>query len=409
MKLNKITAILFTAVISASLLLPLAGCQEAQTTTVTNTSTKTTTQVSTISNSSTVTETVTSTNTVISTLTDILTTTKTVTAEATTRTIVDDAGRTVEIPATINKVLCCGPVECILTYMLAPEKLGGWCFLPNSTEGADYYDTQYADLPVVGGWYGKSTGNYETFIALEPDIILTSDQATVEERQNNFGSIPVVCVNVFDTYDAIPDSITKMGEILGVEEQAQKLIDYYNEAVEYVASVLVNISEEEKVTVYYAEGDGGLSTDPSGSQHTELIDFCGGLNVAVVEDQTGYGMTSVSMEQILIWNPDIIIIGRAADATLYDEILSNPTWATVQAVKDGRVYRRPNNPFSWFDGPPGMNEIVGIYWMIQTLYPEQCTGLDLKAKVQEFYLDFYHYNLTDADYEALMANTINTA
>lgn len=409
MKLNKITAILFTAVISASLLLPLAGCQEAQTTTVTNTSTKTTTQVSTISNSSTVTETVTSTNTVISTLTDILTTTKTVTAEATTRTIVDDAGRTVEIPNTINKVLCCGPVECILTYMLAPEKLGGWCFLPNSTEGADYYDTQYADLPVVGGWYGKSTGNYETFIALEPDIILTSDQATVEERQNNFGSIPVVCVNVFNTYETMPDSITRMGNILGVEEQAQKLIDYYNEAVEYVASVLVNISGEEKVTVYYAEGDGGLSTDPSGSQHTELIDFCGGLNVAVVEDQTGYGMTSVSMEQILIWNPDIIIIGRAADATLYDEILSNPTWATVQAVKDGRVYLRPNNPFSWFDGPPGMNEIVGIYWMIQTLYPEQCTGLDLKAKVQEFYLDFYHYNLTDADYEALMANTINTA
>jgi len=409
MNLNRITTILLTAVISASLLIPLVGCEEAQTTTVTNTTTKTTTQVSTISNSSTVTETVTSTNTVISTLTDILTTTKTVTAESSTRTIVDDAGRTVEIPATINKVLCCGPVECILTYMLAPEKLGGWCFLPNSTEGADYYDTQYADLPVVGGWYGKSTGNYETFIALEPDIILTSDQATVEERQNNFGSIPVVCVNVFNTYETMPDSITRMGNILGVEEQAQKLIAYYNEAVEYVASVLVNISGEEKVTVYYAEGDGGLSTDPSGSQHTELIDFCGGLNVAVVEDQTGYGMTSVSMEQILIWNPDIIIIGRAADATLYDEILSNPTWATVQAVKDGRVYLRPNNPFSWFDGPPGMNEIVGIYWMIQTLYPEQCTGLDLKAKVQEFYLDFYHYNLTDADYEALMANTINTA
>jgi iron complex transport system substrate-binding protein len=409
MKVNKIAATLFTLVISASLLFSLAGCKEAQTTTVTNTTTKTTTQVSTVSNNSTITDTVTETSTATSILTEILTTTETVTGESTTRTIVDDAGRTVEIPTTINKVLCCGPVECILTYMLAPDKLGGWCFLPNSTEGADYYDTQYADLPVIGGWYGKVTGNYETFISLEPDIIFASDAATVEERQQNFGSIPVVCINVFDTYDTMPDSITSMGDILGVEEQAQKLINYYNEAVNYVSSVLANISEEDKVTVYYAEGDGGLSTDPSGSQHTELVDFCGGLNVAVVEDQTGYGMTSVSMEQILIWNPDIIIIGRAADATLYDEILSDPTWATVQAVKDGRVYLRPNNPFSWFDGPPGMNEIVGIYWMIQTLYPDECTDLDLKAKVQEFYLDFYHYNLTDADYDALMANTINTA
>ncbi len=409
MKITKITAILFTLIISASLLFSLTGCKEAQTTTVTNTTTKTTTQVNTITNSSTVTETVTETSTATSTLTEILTTTETITAEATTRTIIDDAGRTVEIPVTINKVLCCGPVECILVYMLAPEKLGGWCFLPNSTEGAEYYDTQYASLPVVGGWYGKNTGNYETFIALEPDIIFASDAATVEERQSKFGSIPVVCVNVFDTYDTMPASITRMGDILNAEEQAQKLIDYYNAAVDYVSSVLANISEDDKVTVYYAEGDGGLSTDPSGSQHTELIDFCGGLNVAVVEDQTGYGMTSVSMEQILIWNPDIIIIGRAADATLYDKILSDPVWANLQAVKDGRVYLRPNNPFSWFDGPPGMNEIVGIYWMIQTLYPEFCTDLDLKAKVQEFYLDFYHYNLTDADYEALMANTINTA
>jgi iron complex transport system substrate-binding protein len=390
---NKISTILFTAIISASLLLSLSGCKEAQTTTVTNTTTKTTTQTTTVTDISTVTETV----------------TETVGGEAATRTIVDDAGRTVEIPATINKVLCCGPVECILTYMLAPEKLGGWCFLPNSTEGADYFDTQYADLPVVGGWYGKTTGNYETFISLEPDIILASDAATVEERQSKFGSIPVVSINVFDTYDTMPDSILKMGILLGVEEQAQKLVDYYTDAVDYVASVLANITKENKVTVYYAEGDGGLSTDPSGSQHTELIDFCGGSNVAVVEDQTGYGMTSVSMEQILIWNPDIIIIGRAADATLYDKILSDPVWANIQAVKDGRVYLRPNNPFSWFDGPPGMNEIVGIYWMIQTLYPEQCADLDLKKKVQEFYLDFYHYNLTDADYNALMANTINTA
>ncbi|MDD3994650.1 MAG: iron ABC transporter substrate-binding protein [Dehalococcoidales bacterium] len=393
MKVKKIIFMLFTVVISASLLFFLSGCKGAQTTTVTNTTTKISTQTTSITDISTLTETI----------------TETVSGQPSTRTIVDDAGRSLVIPTTINKVLCCGPVECILTYMLAPEKLGGWCFLPNSTEGADYFDTQYADLPVVGGWYGKSTGNYETFISLEPDIILASDAATVEERQQFFGSIPVVSINVFDNYNTMPESILKMGDLLGVEEQAQKLVDFYEESVDYVTSVLTNVSEEDKVTVYYAEGDGGLSTDPSGSQHTELIDFCGGLNVAVVDDQAGFGMTSVSMEQILLWNPDIIIIGRAADATLYNQILSDPIWANLQAVKDGRVYLRPNNPFSWFDGPAGMNEIVGIYWMIQTLYPEQCADLDLKAKVQEFYLDFYHYNLTDADYEALMANTINTA
>jgi iron complex transport system substrate-binding protein len=293
--------------------------------------------------------------------------------------------------------------------MLAPEKLGGWTFLPNSTPGADYYDTQYADLPVIGGWYGKETGNYETFLSLEPDIIFSSDAATIDEMQENFGSIPVIYTNTFSTYDTMIPSINFMAGILGADEQGQKLVDYYNEATNYVTSVLANISEEDRISVYYAEGDGGLSTDPAGSQHTKLIDFCGGINIAQVEDFSGYGMATVSMEQILMWNPDIIIIGRAADSNLYDEILSDPAWSTIQAVKDGRVYLRPNNPFSWFDGPPGMNEIVGFYWMIQTLYPDQCSDLDLKTKVQEFYSDFYHYTLTDADYDALMANTINTA
>jgi hypothetical protein len=90
----------------------------------------------------------------------------------------------------------------------------------------------------------------------------------------------------------------------------------------------------------------------------------------------------------------------------YDTILSDLLGTVRSRIQQG--ISQPNT-LSWFDGPPGMNEIVGIYWMIQTLYPDQCTDLALKAKVQEFYSDFYHYELTDADYDALMANTINTA
>jgi ABC-type Fe3+-hydroxamate transport system substrate-binding protein len=153
MKFKRLATILLAVAVSASLLFSIAGCTEDKTPTLTSTTTTTTIQSSTISNISTVTETATST--VTDTITETVTATETTTEEAATRTIIDDAGRTVEIPTEINKVLCCGPVECILVYMLAPEKLGGWTFLPNSTEGADYYDTQYADLPVVGGWYGK--------------------------------------------------------------------------------------------------------------------------------------------------------------------------------------------------------------------------------------------------------------
>jgi iron complex transport system substrate-binding protein len=318
------------------------------------------------------------------------------------RTIVDDYGRALEIPANINRVLCCGPIECLLVYMLAPEKLGGWTYAPTGS----YINQTYADLPDVGGWYGKVTGNYETFLAMQPDIMLTSDRDTIDERQENFGSVPVVYIDVWDNFDTVPDSVEFMGEIITAREKARTFIDYYNKAANYVSSVLSNIPEEERVRVYYAEWSDGLSTDPEGSQHSELIKFCGGINVADLEPGTDYGMVSISMEQILEWNPEVIIVGRGTVDDTYTTIMSSGEWAAVQAVKNSRVYVRPDDPYSWFDGPPGMNEIVGIYWMIKKLYPDQTADLDLKSKVMEFYSDFYHYDLTDGEYETLIGSSV---
>ncbi len=398
----------FLAGSGAILLTSMLGGCATETITSTVNSTKTSTLLSTITNALTTTETVTETSMLTDTATKTITVTETatITASPATRTIVDDLGRTVEIPADVKKALCCGPVECLLIYMLAPAKLGGWTMTPSG----EYYDQSYSGLLDIGGWYGKKTGNYETFISLEPDIIFFNDAdcttITIDDAQENFGSIPVVNINTWDTYDAVPEAVEFMGEIIDAGEQAQKLNSFYNGAVDYVTSILAGIPEEERVTVYYAEGKEGLYTDPAGSQHTELIQFCGGINIADVEDMGGYGMTGVSMEQILIWNPDIIIVGRGAEAVVYNTILTSEEWSTVKAVQESMVYLRPNNPFSWFDNPCGMNEIIGMYWMIKTLYPAQTADLDLKAKVMEFYSDFYHYDLTDEEYAQLTMNAI---
>ena len=54
----------------------------------------------------------------------------------------------------------------------------------------------------------------------------------------------------------------------------------------------------ERVTVYYAEDTDGLETEPPGSVHAQLIDFCGGRNVADVQMNGQNGETDVSMEQV---------------------------------------------------------------------------------------------------------------
>jgi iron complex transport system substrate-binding protein len=387
----------------------LAGCQAAAPTTATLTTTRTAIQTATVTSVVPVAATQTATATVTATATTTATVTLTPTTSTpppsstpATRTITDMFGRKVTIPTNITKVLATGPVEMEMVFMLAPDKLAGLAFTFNGTP--PLVPDKYPRLPVVGGWFGTQTGNYETFIATKPDIILEGSSTTIEERQQKFGSIPVVGVNEGDLMFNYAPVIRFLGDLLGVPEKADKLINYYVDALGYVNSVTAGIPQGSRVRVYYAEGKDGLSTDPVGSQHTAQLAFCGGVNVADVQLLPGYGMASVSMEQIILWDPDAIIIGRGAQADLYKTIKSDARWAQLRAVKSGKVYIRPDNPYSWFDGPPGPCQIIGMYWMVNKLYPEQTKGLNLNAKIKEFYSNFLHYDLTDAQVTALLAN-----
>jgi len=331
------------------------------------------------------------------------------TAEPTTRVITDMFGRELTVPATINRVLATSPIEMELVYLIAPEKLCGLVF--NFNGDPPLAPAKYTSLPVVGGWYGTQTGNYENFIATEPDIIIEGTQANIEERQEKFGSIPVVGIYAGSSLSNMDDdALTKyeneirfLGELLDAEEQAASLITYYNDAMNYVNNVVAGIPDDEKIKVYYAEGKDGLSTDPTGSMHTRLLIFCGGINVAEVPIKSGYGMAETSLEQILMWDPDMIIIGRGSQAALYQTVMTDSKWSELRAVKNGQVFLRPTNPYSWFDGPPGPCQIIGMYWMVHKLYPDKTTGLALEAKVKEFYAEFLHHDLTDAELAGLLA------
>ncbi|MCL2150468.1 MAG: ABC transporter substrate-binding protein [Dehalococcoidia bacterium] len=349
------------------------------------------------------TETVRITNTATVTLTSTVTATATATdTDPATRTITDMYGRQVTVPATINRVLTSGSVEMQLVFMLAPEKLAG---LSNNFNGSPpLVSEQYAALPVVGSWSGGSIPNIEAFLAIEPDIIIDGFGEDLEDHQQKFGSVPVVGVDSGDLLLDYAPIISFLGDLLGVPDKAEELLAYYTEAMDYVNTITANIPADERIMVYYAEGTNGLSTDPAGSFHTDLITFCGGNVVADVQLLPGVGQVTVSMEQILLWDPDLIIIGRGSQANLYLTIMTDSIWGMVQAVNDGLVFVRPDNPLSWFDGPPGLCQIVGMYWMAHTLYPDKTVDLDLNAKIKEFYTKFLHYDLSDAELTSLLAN-----
>lgn len=252
------------------------------------------------------------------------------------KNVTDMIGRNVEMPASVSNVVATSPPMTTVLYMIVPDKLKAVNFQWTDEE-MEYVPSQYQNLPVVGGWYGTQDGSYEEFIASEPDVVIESideggdgDASTVKERQEKFGTIPVIAVKDTTNVEKIGESITFMGEVVGAQDKAQQLNDFNKKYLDIVHDKSSKLSDSDKVKVYYAQGDDGLQTNPSHSTHGQLIDLVGGVNVA---DSAAQGNTTsgvqVSMEQVISWNPDKIITN---DPEFYAKVYSDSNWGKIDAV-----------------------------------------------------------------------------
>ncbi|MFH0967159.1 MAG: ABC transporter substrate-binding protein [Methanobacteriota archaeon] len=303
-------------------------------------------------------------------------------------------GRTVTVPAEIHKILGTSPPTTEAVYMLDPDVLVGLNFAFNNSK---YVPAKYVNLPNVGGQQMGTSLNYETFLSMNPDIVLygsspgTNVSSTIDDIQTKLNPIPVVGTEDSTNAKNYEPEITFLGDLLDKKDKAAELNAFYDTVYQTVTSKVASIPDEKKVRVYYAEGPDGLKTDPEVSDHAQLIAICGGKNVADVKEKGGGGMTPVSMEQIVSWNPELILAG---DSKFYQSVLTDPNWKDITAVKDKQVFLIPNQPFGWIDRPPGVNRIIGIPWLAKVLYPDLFADMDLSALIKEFYSKFYHYDLT---------------
>lgn len=322
------------------------------------------------------------------------------------REITDMAGRTMTVPLEIESVFSTGPAAAIYLYTLVPDKLLGWNYALNDIEKSIILE-QYHDLPNFG--QGDAV-NYEAVIAAGPTIALNvtsindgsidASDALAEQL-----GVPVVMVSS-DLLDA-PAVYRFMGELFGVEEQAEALAAYAEETFNAISSL--DIPNEEKVRIYYGNGEDSLETAPAGSSHGQIIDLVNAVNVADLELGDG-SRVQISAEQLLAWDPDVIIVNGEPKADMTgsaaaEAILADPLFATLKAVQNGAVYGTPNAPFSWVDRPPGPNRIVGMRWLSGLIYPEYL-DYDVDEAVREFFQLFYHMELTDEQLTQLYNGTL---
>jgi iron complex transport system substrate-binding protein len=312
--------------------------------------------------------------------------------------VADATGRTLPIPEQVARVFPAGPPAAIMLYTLAPDLLLGWP-RANRPEECAYMLPDVCAKPEIGRLTGRgNTANLESVIALKPDLIVDigSTRATfvsLAKRVQEQTGIPYALLD--GRFDAIPATYLKLGELVHRPDDAKKRAGYAERTLKSVQERIANIPQDRRPRVYYARGPRGLVTGLGGSINVETIELLA-QNVA---GGTHGGLANVSIEQVLLWNPDVII---TIDQDFAANVRRDPAWSSVAAVKSGRVHLSPKMPFGWVDFPPSVNRLIGLWWLGKILYPDRFPE-DLHDLTRDFYATFYHRTPTPEQIEHVLA------
>src|SRR6516225_6224018 len=301
---------------------------------------------------------------------------------------VDAAERYVVVPDRVSRVMTVSQPADVLVFVLAPDKLMNWS-TPLARARRAYLPAKLARLPMIAAADPAEVAR--SVARLRPDLVIDCGPvspeaaARAEQIQQQTGVPYIILDNDIQT---TPRTLRAIGAMLGAAERGNDLANYTDNAIDALRGRLLIAPADERPLVYYGRGPDGLETGLGGSQTMANIDQAGVINVAA---HLGRGeLTWVTRDQIFAWNPAIII---AQQRSFYLSVQRNTTWRGLSAVDSKRVYLAPGDPFGWIDDPPGVNRIIGLYWLTALFYPDQYQE-DLRANVHDFYNRFYRIKLT---------------
>jgi iron complex transport system substrate-binding protein len=313
-------------------------------------------------------------------------------------TVTDATGRALPVPEKVARVFPAGPPAAILLYTLAPDLLLGWP-RANRREECLYMLPAVCARPEVGRITGRgNTANLESVIALKPDLILdvgstSGTFVSLAERVQQQTGISYALLD--GRFDAVAATYRKLGELTGRRADAERLARYADDTFKVIAGRIAPIAPLARPRVYYARGPRGLVTGLGGSINVETIEMLA-QNVAGANKG---GLANVSIEQVLLWNPDVIV---TIDQDFAASVRNDPAWAPIKAVRDNRVHLSPKMPFGWVDFPPSVNRLIGLWWLGKILYPDKFPE-DMRTLTRDFYTMFYHRTPDDAQIDHVLA------
>jgi len=324
--------------------------------------------------------------------------------------VIDEYGRNVTIPSNASRIVLAGKgariiVEAAYTFRTAPRKIIAIDSASASLDLVKVVDPYLKNKTV----FPPPTLNAEEVLSLKPDVvILKSYLRSKGGKQLEEAGVPVIYLNM-ETPENFFNAFYVLGRVFGEEDRASKLVDYMWSVLRLVEEKVSQIPQEGRPRVlllYYSTKGGTIAFKVPGQSWLQniIIEKAGG--VSVTANLTGSGWSVVNLEQIIQWDPEyLFIVTYRSDPSPNDvahQILNDPEWQTVTAVREGHVYGVPGGYESW--DMPTPKWILCVMWMAQKMHPELFTDIDVRQEMVQYFMTLY--NLQEDVAESLLASDL---
>jgi len=318
------------------------------------------------------------------------------------RQITDQTGRQVTIPDRVDRIVVLQHQTLnLLVQMNATDKIVG--VMANwKQQLGDSYARLAPELNQKATLGDLTHVDPEKLVALHPQVVFVTNYAPQEMIDSITAlGIPVVAISLRHdepgekakmnpsirdeemAYNkGLREGITLIGEIINKPSEAKALITATDEGRKIVSDRLKDVPAEKRIRAYMANPE--LTTYGSGKYTGLMMLHAGAVNVAAA---TVKGFKTVSMEQVIAWDPQVIFV-QDRYPSVVNEINSSPQWQAIDAVKNHRVWLMPDYAKAWgYPMPEAMG--IGELWMAKKLYPQKFQDVDMNKLANKWYQRFY--------------------
>jgi iron complex transport system substrate-binding protein len=313
-------------------------------------------------------------------------------------TITDCVGRKVLVPEKVERIAC--------LYLFAGHvvtMLGRGDDIVAVSNGLKRVSLLLDICPSIkNAMVPKSQGalNMEELLKAAPDVLFTAGEMAGNrgemEKLERF-KIPTIIIDYSDM-ESQQKAVSIIGKTIGREKRAEEYNDYFRKIVTKVKSQTENLPEDKRLRLYYSENE-ATRTTLDNDLSTDWLKITGVINVArkssgnVLE-----GKNFAGIEQILLWNPDVILANEPEALKL---MMTDRKWAAIDAVKNKRVYQMPIAISRW--GHPGSIETpMAILWTAKKMYPSLFTDINMEKETKKYYKTFFNYELSDQKVKTIL-------